>query len=89
MKSDKEIWQEGLADKEGAERFNTNPGGKYAKPLKNRPVGKSPTEKRIDARIIKLEKQVDKIITEILKLKLVSSKQNTINRNTINRNTKK
>lgn len=70
MKSDIEVWKEGLDKEENEDLFKTTPGGKNSKPLENVKVFKTPKEKKLEEKIKKLEDDVKNLIKEVNKLKI-------------------
>ena len=81
MNSDKDVWGKSLQKIENAGRFDTKPGGPNAKPLPKRELFKSPKEKKLIERVKNLEEQVDKLITELRKVKKIAIKRKPKNEN--------
>ena len=81
MNSDKDVWGKSLQKIENAGRFDTKPGGPNAKPLPKLNRFKSPEEKKLETRVKKLEEQVDKLITELRKVKKITTKRKPKNEN--------
>ena len=71
-KSDKEIWLETLEVPEMESSFTVKPGGIKVKSLPKTNIFKSQKERKLEERVVKLEKQVKILTEELTRVSLVS-----------------
>lgn len=71
-KSDKEIWLETLEVPEMESSFTVKPGGIKVKSLPKPNIFKSQKERKLEERVVKLEKQVKILTEELTRVSLVS-----------------